>query len=127
MNINISDDITGEERRKVIEIYPIIYAFYLFGKSNLKVANFLGISRRALTDKLSRHEELRVFLLTNFDRGISPKERFEFKQQSTKDPLEKVFNNHLHRAKKSFWYNQLSSFEKTEFEIRLRKLYNILS
>jgi hypothetical protein len=58
--IQIDDSLSGKERRKLIEIYTIEYAYSLYKKQR-DVANFLGIAVRCLRDRINRHEVLHKY------------------------------------------------------------------
>lgn len=62
MKITIDDSKSGEERRRLLEILPMLYALEMF-KTRREVAAFLGITVRSLRDKLLRHDELEKYRL----------------------------------------------------------------
>ena len=61
MIIEIDDGIDGKERRKLITILSTDYALKNT-KSKSKAAIFLGITERALRDRIKRYKELSEYL-----------------------------------------------------------------
>lgn len=128
MNINISDEISGAERRRALELYPIIYALRKF-KGNLKqTAEFLGISKRCLYDRMQSHEELQPLVQTHEKRRYTEPELEKIKKpdwqnQEEKDPVYKMYRYHLNRSIKSFMWNQMNEDQRKQLIARIRNLY----
>jgi hypothetical protein len=119
MNITIPDDISGEERAKILELYPIIYALR-FNQCFLKpTAKFLSISLRGLKDKIYRHEELKAF----YNKKQIPPDAIE-DPNVERDPLYKIYQFHISKGMKTFWYYQATPQERIEWLDRIKKLYS---
>ena len=121
MNIDIPDDLIGSERRRILEVYPILYALKKFeGDKNL-VSAFLGMSRRGLFNKIVNNDELKCFhARQTYDRDFCCESK-----DVRKDPLIKIYNWHINKVHNSFWFYQLSESERIETINRIKSLYLI--
>lgn len=118
MDIYIPDDLAGSERRRITELYPIVYALRMFKGNKELAAQWLGISRRALFNRIIAHNELKIFTEPNKKYA----EQCETKEVK-KDPLARICRWHIEKAIKSFWFSQLSEKEQQETLDRIRNLY----
>lgn len=119
MNIDISDDLIGCERRRILEVYPILYALNKFEGDKGLVSAFLGMSRRGLFNKIVNNDELKCFhIQQTYSREFCCEDK-----EVRKDPLIKIYNWHLNKVHNSFWFYQLSESEKNEVINRIKSLY----
>lgn len=126
MNVNIPDHIDGKSRRKALELYPVVYAFWKF-KGNVRLmSEFLGVSHRCMYDRIRFHDELK-FLLPPEKKIINEKEFDDFqvseKRETGVDPIYKIYRYHLERSKKTFWWTNLNEEQRKKAEEKIRALY----
>ena len=130
MIIKIDDELSGRDRKNVLELYPIIYALKKFDGSVQKASKFLGVNSQTLYNKIYVSEELRPFLKkprTNYSRIESLGsygQDTEEQEKINNPPLRNVYQWHLHKTMNSFYWNQASEEERNNFILRLKKLYD---
>lgn len=128
MNISIPDTFNGEQRRRLLELYPIIYALRKFNGSLKSSAKFLGISRRCLYDIMRDHEELRLLRRRTDERDLDHHDlktlpEPEPEEIEDRDPSRKIFRYHIAKSERSFWWATMTDKQKEEAIKRIRSLY----
>lgn len=130
MNISINDELPGVDRKRILELYPIVYALKKFNGYLENASKFLGISRRALYEIMNSHDELRSLIKIKEKRHyekelekINLGDFLEVEDDSDSDPANKLYRYHLSRSTRSFDYSQMSAKERIELIERIRKLY----
>ena len=127
MNINISDTISGEERRKALELYPIIYALKKFNSSIGHASEFLGMSKHSLYTYMQSQDVLRPLIQIRekrrYEEEISKIESIDWQGTEERDPVYKIFRYHLNRSMKSFMWNQMNDSQRKELVKKIRSLY----
>jgi len=68
MIIEISDNIPGKERKKLLKLNPVIYALNKFKNNRVLAAAWLGLSTRGLRRIIKRYNELSIFTLTPVEK-----------------------------------------------------------
>lgn len=58
MLIHISNDLSGNERKRLLKLRPILYALKLFNGDHGKAASWLGLSRRWINELTKKESEL---------------------------------------------------------------------
>jgi len=72
--IEIPEDVSGKERKRLLAVMPLVYALEKY-KSKVEAAKFLGISDRAIRYAVHRHPELFKFRHMGFLANHLPKEQ----------------------------------------------------
>jgi len=120
MIIYISDDETPKDRRKKLELLPVIYALHMFDGCTAQASSFLGVTAKCLRNKFHKYPELKMFLNQEY---IADRKELSDNPVDHKNLFAKKKRWHLQTTREKFWFQSLPENEQKKILKKIEALY----